>query len=506
MVNFLRGERRAPYCERASAGALRKAIAKLKSLHDGDVGAVETIACGAAAISPVRAILFAREPSGLYETRRRAVEVLSALKAYDVLREFLEAPHDFDDPVEQTGDDAVVNAAARALGELGDTKDLPLLLALLRHRRLAGIIEAVGRFRRIEALPYFIGALADDFTRPSAEAAILKLGAKARPALLESVQQRQPPAGHEVDSSRQRRRSALRLLLDIGIPGAFVWPPLHGLVHDPDPWVAMLAARLCLASKMNREKRHAIARLIALLKYPDALLIAEIEDCLTAHFEQAFSAIAQAIETGSSLADPDAPWWLQDKALAALLRVKARHSTQNTTEDDRMERDTELHVPAKPREYRLGVGIMLLNKRHHVLLCRRVDVPGGAWQMPQGGVDQGENLRTAALRELKEEIGTDNATILAESRDWLQYDLPPELLKKAWGGRYAGQRQKWLLMQFEGRDEDIDLASNHAEFDGWIWVRPADVPDLVVAFKREVYRQVLAEFKQFLNAPSSAKP
>jgi putative (di)nucleoside polyphosphate hydrolase len=175
-------------------------------------------------------------------------------------------------------------------------------------------------------------------------------------------------------------------------------------------------------------------------------------------------------------------------------------------EDDRMERDTELNIPAKPREYRLGVGVMLLNERRHVLLCRRVDVPGGAWQMPQGGVDRGENLRTAALRELKEEIGTDNATVLAESREWLQYDLPAELLKKTWGGRYAGQRQKWLLMRFEGRDDDIDLVSRHAEFDGWIWVRPTDVPDVVVAFKQEVYRRVLAEFAEFLNPPSNAKP
>jgi HEAT repeat protein len=310
-----------------ATGMLCKAITKLKSLHDGDIGAIETIACGAAAIAPVRAILLAREPSGLYETRRRAVEVLTALKAYDVLREFLEAPHEFADPVEQTGEDAVVNAAARALGELGDTKDLPLLLALLRLRRLAGIIEAVGRFRRIEALPFFIDALADDFTRPAAEAAILNLGAKARHALFESVLQRQPPSGREVDSSRQRRRSALRLLLEIGVPGTFVWPPLHQLVHDPDPWVAMLAARLCLASKMDREKPDAIARLIELLKCPNTLLIADIEDCLTAHFGLASCAIEQAIETGLSLADPDAPWWLKDKALAALLQVKARHST-----------------------------------------------------------------------------------------------------------------------------------------------------------------------------------
>jgi putative (di)nucleoside polyphosphate hydrolase len=146
-------------------------------------------------------------------------------------------------------------------------------------------------------------------------------------------------------------------------------------------------------------------------------------------------------------------------------------------------------------KYRLGIGVMLLNARGRVLMCRRNDIDGGAWQMPQGGINKGENPRIGALRELKEEIGTDSATIIAESMDWYQYDLPQTIVGKTWGGKYIGQRQKWFLMRFTGRDEDINLDMQHAEFDGWIWVPPGDLPDLVVSFKRNLYVAVLEEFR-----------
>jgi putative (di)nucleoside polyphosphate hydrolase len=148
-----------------------------------------------------------------------------------------------------------------------------------------------------------------------------------------------------------------------------------------------------------------------------------------------------------------------------------------------------------PTEYRPGVGVMLLNNRGRVLICRRNDIEGGAWQMPQGGVDRGENLRMAALRELKEEIGTDNATLIAESRGWYQYDLPQAIITRTWGGKYLGQRQKWFLMRFNGRDDEIKLDMQHPEFDEWIWALPDELPDLVVAFKRNVYQSLLDEFR-----------
>jgi len=145
--------------------------------------------------------------------------------------------------------------------------------------------------------------------------------------------------------------------------------------------------------------------------------------------------------------------------------------------------------------YRPAVGIMLLNRGGEVFVARRIDMPVmPAWQMPQGGIDPGESPLQAALRELKEEIGTDKAELLGESRSWLKYDLPAELTRGMWGGRYRGQRQKWFAMRFTGNDVDIDLATDHPEFDAWKWIRPSQLPEVIVPFKRQLYIDILAEF------------
>jgi putative (di)nucleoside polyphosphate hydrolase len=149
--------------------------------------------------------------------------------------------------------------------------------------------------------------------------------------------------------------------------------------------------------------------------------------------------------------------------------------------------------------YRRGVGIMLLDPRRRVFAGRRIDTPE-AWQMPQGGIDPGESPRQAALRELEEETGTAKAEILAETKDWLRYELPPERRQRLWGGRYRGQEQKWFAMRFLGSDEDIDLARHHPEFDAWKWVAAADLPGLIVPFKRALYEAVLREFAPLLAA------
>lgn len=148
--------------------------------------------------------------------------------------------------------------------------------------------------------------------------------------------------------------------------------------------------------------------------------------------------------------------------------------------------------------YRPCAGIMLVNAENKVFVARRIDTPGDHWQMPQGGIDEGEDPRAAAARELVEEIGTDRAEIIAETVGWVLYDLPDTLIGKVWKGRYRGQTQKWFLMRFTGTDADIDIATDHPEFDAWKWVDLDQVVELIVPFKRAVYEQVVGEFAPLL--------
>jgi len=150
-------------------------------------------------------------------------------------------------------------------------------------------------------------------------------------------------------------------------------------------------------------------------------------------------------------------------------------------------------------DYRSGVGILLLNRAGLAFVGQRIDYPGEAWQMPQGGIDRGETPREAALRELKEEIGTNNTEILAESESWFEYDLPEEFRQHVWRGRYRGQRQKWFAMRFLGQDREIDLATHHPEFSAWKWVEPSALPRLIVPFKRRLYADVLKEFGSLID-------
>lgn len=153
--------------------------------------------------------------------------------------------------------------------------------------------------------------------------------------------------------------------------------------------------------------------------------------------------------------------------------------------------------------YRPNVGLMLLNRRTgQVFVACRLDTPG-AWQMPQGGIDEGETPREAALRELEEEIGTAKAEIIAESAQWLTYDLPADLVGKVWKGRYRGQKQKWFLLRFLGKDKDIDIQTKHPEFSCWKWVDIEELPKLIVPFKRPIYEALVEEFRPLVRSLSS---
>ncbi|MFN4166171.1 MAG: RNA pyrophosphohydrolase [Ferrovibrio sp.] len=155
-----------------------------------------------------------------------------------------------------------------------------------------------------------------------------------------------------------------------------------------------------------------------------------------------------------------------------------------------------MSAAADARPYREGVGIALLNRDDLVFVGQRIDQTAEAWQMPQGGIDPGEDPLQAALREMEEEIGVPAklAEVIAESRGWLSYDLPADLADKVWGGRYRGQRQKWYLARFKGRDSDINIETPHPEFKEWRWLPFRQLPDLIVPFKRPIYELIVAEF------------
>lgn len=149
--------------------------------------------------------------------------------------------------------------------------------------------------------------------------------------------------------------------------------------------------------------------------------------------------------------------------------------------------------------YRPCAGVVLINRAGLIFAGQRLDT-SGAWQMPQGGIDGGEDPRGAALRELVEETGVspDKVQILGETPGWVYYDLPPHLLGKVWKGRYGGQRQKWVLMQFLGDDADIRIDTDHPEFGEWCWMPAAALLENIVPFKRKVYAEVLAAFRDHL--------
>ena len=148
---------------------------------------------------------------------------------------------------------------------------------------------------------------------------------------------------------------------------------------------------------------------------------------------------------------------------------------------------------------RLGVGIIVLNKENKVFVGKRKDNPTNKWQMPQGGVDRGENLINAMKRELKEETSIRSIEILRELEGWTEYELPDYLLGKIWRGKYRGQKQKWFIVKFLGKDEEINLKTTHPEFIEWQWLDIENLPSVIVHFKKKVYEKLLPVIRSFIN-------
>ena len=149
---------------------------------------------------------------------------------------------------------------------------------------------------------------------------------------------------------------------------------------------------------------------------------------------------------------------------------------------------------------RVGVGAIVINKENKIFVGKRKDHPNNnKWQMPQGGVKDGEDLYSALKRELEEETSIKNIKILKEIDEWTEYELPNYLLKKLWGGKYRGQKQKWFLVKFVGNDNEINLKTKNPEFIEWKWVDPKSLPKIIVDFKKALYEKLLLKIKPFIN-------
>ena len=146
-----------------------------------------------------------------------------------------------------------------------------------------------------------------------------------------------------------------------------------------------------------------------------------------------------------------------------------------------------------------GVGVVVLNKKNQVFVGKRKDNPKKHWQMPQGGVDQGETYLDAMKRELSEETSIKNIEILKEVNGWTEYELPDYLLGKIWKGKYRGQKQKWFIVRFLGTDKEINLKTNHPEFIDWKWIETQDLPSVIVHFKKKLYENLLPEIRKVIG-------
>ena len=148
---------------------------------------------------------------------------------------------------------------------------------------------------------------------------------------------------------------------------------------------------------------------------------------------------------------------------------------------------------------RTGVGIVVINSKNKVFVGKRIDNPSNKWQLPQGGVDKDEDLLSAMRRELNEETSIKNIQILKELDYWVEYELPKRLIGIIWKGKFRGQKQKWFISRFTGNDSEINIKTNHPEFIDWKWVEMNELPNIIVDFKKDIYKKILIKLREFIN-------
>ena len=300
------------------------AIARLDALHDSDRAALDLIALGRSVVPGLREFLFRREPSGLFQPRCNAVAVLKSLGAEDVLLDFLEhAPAiEIPRPIERTGEDAVINAAARALRHRRDDACFAALMKLAEQRPLAGVIEALGDMGRNLAIPRLVEGLSSDFTRSVAGAALAKFGATPRPILIAIALNPRPSEELETTTSLRTRRGALGVLGVIGLT-IEEWILLRPLMDARDVSVAALACWLALSTQQPLlDREEAVGRLIRLLKFADWLLAMQIEGWLAETYDLTLRIINRAVDRGDSAVH-------DDNVRNSLLRVIGSGATKN---------------------------------------------------------------------------------------------------------------------------------------------------------------------------------
>jgi HEAT repeat protein len=298
---------------------IRSSIAALNCLHNGEAAVLKLLSHGPSAIEPLKEFLLHGKPSNVYQPRRWAVEALARLGARDILIEYLRWKKDIPDPVLSTGEQAVEDAAARELAALPGKDVLQLFLDLARTRPLPAVLEALGEFQAIDAIPYLIDALEDDVLRHAAKGALQKMAIAARPALLEASVKVFPEPNHESPSSLLRRIMALDILADMGIP-AGRWPALRPLLDDADPRIIVAASRIAVGMAEARgDGAKIVKRLFDLLGSADWSLQPDIEQLLVCLFDEAKPLLENEIERRGRVLEGEHGW---DPVLLSLLRVR----------------------------------------------------------------------------------------------------------------------------------------------------------------------------------------
>jgi len=295
-------------------------VDRLNSLKDGDLAVAELAACGKRAVEPLRRFLLYGRPSGIYQPRQLAVEVLAELGAKDVLLEYLASGKHISDPVDRYGEEAVENTAARLLAGWRDEDVYNALLRLLRRKPMPGVIETLGEYRRPGTIPDFIGALGDDIARGPAEEALRKVGETAHRALLDAALAPVPSAADESPSSLLRRASALRLLAERNL-SAEELRNLAALTCDRDPEIAARACWIALLVAEDSCRRLAVRRLVEVLPEVDLFLQTEMEGWLLRRFDSARIVIDEEIACRQPATEAVRS---PDKVLRFLLAVKRR--------------------------------------------------------------------------------------------------------------------------------------------------------------------------------------